>query len=201
MPAITLVMTFLVSVFPTATWAESKIMSDPFADSELAAVLLVKDRARDVEGKLGTPCEVRASNRETTTLVYRTADGALLRFVVNVSPSDVNYQLVESMTMSAEPSVPATCYTAGQASQTSLNSRVSKIHTGKGVQLRNSIEEIINLYGEPNERQIVNSQEVRLQYDLGYETDRYYQWTLTFRDGRLVEWTAEAIPFFIEVGG
>jgi hypothetical protein len=121
--------------------------------------------------------------------------------VVNVSPSDVHYRLVESMTMSAEPSVSVTCYTPSQASQASVNSGLSEIRTGRGVRLGNSIDQIMNLYGEPNEKQVVNTHEVRLRYDLGYETERYYQWTLTFRDGRLVEWTAESIPFFIEVGG
>lgn len=194
---IILVMTVL-SVFPTATRAESQIPSDPFADNELAAVILVKDKGRDVEGKLGAPCMVPASNRETISLVYRAADATFLRFVVNVSASDVNYQLVESMTMSVEPSAPVTCYTPSYAS---LNTEVSRIHTGRGIRLGDSIDQITGHYGEPNEKQVVNAQEIRLRYDLGYETDRYYQWTLTFRDGRLVEWTADAIPFFIEVGG
>ncbi|MGH7256890.1 MAG: hypothetical protein ACREIM_00815 [Nitrospiraceae bacterium] len=194
---IILVMTFL-SVLPTATRGEFQITSDPFADNELAAVILVEDKGRDVEGKLGAPCVVGASNRETISLAYRAADGTFLQFVVNVSPSDVNYQLVESMTMSVEPSVQVTCYTPSFAS---LNTGVSRIHTGRGIRLGDSIDQITGHYGEPNEKQVVNAQEVRLRYNLGYETDRYYQWTLTFRDGRLVEWTADAIPFFIEVGG
>jgi hypothetical protein len=195
---IILVMTFVVSVLPTVTWAESRITAGPFADNELAAVILVQDKGRDVEGKLGVPCVVQGSSREIISLVYRAADATFLRFVVNVSASDVNYQRVESMTMSVEPSVPVTCYTPSYAS---LNTEVSRIHTGRGIRLGDSIDQIISHYGEPTEKQVVNAQEVRLRYDLGYETDRYYQWTLTFRDGRLVEWTADAIPFFIEVGG
>lgn len=152
----------------------------------------------DVEGKLGMPCVVPASNRETNTLVYRAADGTFLRFVVNVSPSDVNYQLVESMTMSVQPTIPMTCYTP---TNTSVTSKLSRVRTGKGIELGSLLGQVLERYGEPIERQGVISREVRLQYDLGYETDRYYHWILTFRDGRLVEWTAEAIPFFIEVGG
>lgn len=195
---IAIVMTCLVSVFSTAALAETQITSDPFADDELAAVLLVQDKGRDVERKLGAPCVLQASNRETSTLVYRAADGTFLRFVVNVSPSDVNYQLIESMTMSVQPTIPMTCYTASHAS---VNGKLSRVHTARGIQLGSLLDQILELYGEPNETQIVNPQEVRLQYNLGYETDRYYQWTLTFRDGRLVDWTAEAIPFFTEVGG
>jgi hypothetical protein len=184
----------------TTVWAGVEIQQNQPDDNELASIILASDKSSDVHRKLGNPCVVPASNHETVSYVYR-GGGNYLRFVVNVSPSDVNYQLVESMTMSVAPSFPVTCYTASQAIHTSLNSGLSKIHTGRGVQLGNSLEQIINLYGEPDERQIVNNQEVRLQYDLGYETDRYYQWTLTFREGHLVEWTAESIPFFIEVGG
>ena len=196
---IILVVTFVVSVLPTVTWAESRITAGPFADNELAAVILVQDKGRDVEAKLGTPCVVPATNRETISLTYRAADSTFLRFVVNVSPSDVNYRLVESMTMSVESSVPVMCYTPSYASLE--DTEVSRVHTGRGIQLGNSIDQVTVYYGEPHEKQVVNAQEVRLRYDLGHETDRYYQWTLTFRDGRLVEWTADAIPFFIEVGG
>lgn len=195
---IILVMTFLVPVFPTSTWAESQIMPDSYGDNELAAVILVQDKGRDIEGKLGAPCVMPASNRETVSLAYRAADGTFLRYVVNVSPSDVNYQLVESMTMSVEPNIQVTCYTPSYAS---LDTGVSPIHTGRGIRLGDPIDQIISHYGEPNEKQVINARDVRLRYDLGYETDRYYEWTLAFRDGRLVEWTAQAIPFFIEVGG
>lgn len=197
-PVTVLVMTFLAPIFPSAARAESQVTPDPFADNELAAVILVRDKGRDVESKLGAPCAAPASNRETTSLVYRAADGSFLRFVVNVSPSDVDYQLVESMTMSVKPSAPVTCYTPSYAS---LHTGVSKIHTGRGLQLGDTIDQVIGHYGEPNEKQVVNTQEIHLRYDSGYESDRYYQWTLTFQDGRLVEWTAESIPFFIEVGG
>jgi len=178
--------------------AGTEMQQDQLLDSELASIILVKDQSNDVQRKLGRPCVVPASNHETVSYVYQSDDGSYLRFVVNASPSDVHYRLVESMTMSVQPTISMTCYTP---SHVSVNGKLPRIRTGKGIQLGGSLDRIRAMYGEPNDTQIVNTQEIRLQYNLGYETDQYYQWTLTFRDSRLVEWTAEAIPFFIEAGG
>ncbi|MGH7230575.1 MAG: hypothetical protein ACREJU_04360 [Nitrospiraceae bacterium] len=185
-----------VLLFTTA-WAESQVVQDQFNDNELATIVLAKDEGGDVQRKLGTPCVVPASDRQTVSYLYRTGEGNYLRFVVNVTTSDVHYQHVESMTMSLEPIVQAPCY---KSSSGSMNNQVAELHTGKGITLGDSIEEIMRFYGEPNEKQ-VNGSQVRLRYDSGFATDQYYEWSLTFRDGRLVQWTAESIPFFIEVGG
>lgn len=181
----------------TGAQAESQIEGNDFADKELATVILARDEGGDIQRKLGTPCVVPATDRQTVSYMYRTDNDNYLRFVVNVTRSDLSYQLVESMTMSVEPIVQAPCY---NSSRGSANGQLANIHTGKGIKLGESIEEILRFYGEPNEKH-VNGSQVRLRYDAGFDMDRYYEWTLIFRDGRLVEWTAESIPFFIEVGG
>jgi hypothetical protein len=140
---------------------------------------------------------VPAPNPPTVSYLYRTGDGNYLRFVANADKSDINYQLVELMTMSLEPIIQANCY---GSSRGSLNGQLAHIHTGKGIALGMPIAEVIRSYGEPNEKHVDGSR-VRFRYDAGFDTDRYYEWSLTFRDGRLVQWTAEAIPFFVEVGG
>jgi hypothetical protein len=188
----------LANLFPIGpARAGTEIQQDQLFDNELASIILLKDQSNDVQRKLGRPCVVPASNHETVSYVYRSDEGNYLRFVVNVSPSDVHYRVVESMTMSIQPTISMTCYTP---SHVSVNGKLPR-RTGKGIQLGDSLDRIRAMYGEPKDTQIVNTQDVRLQYNLGYETDQYYQWTLTFRDSRLVEWTAEAIPFFIEAGG
>lgn len=197
-PLVAAIVGGLVCSLPApAVMAESRFNQYQMADTELATIALAIDEATDVSRKLGTPCQVPGATHETISYVYRGGDGSYLRFVVNTSPSDVDYRLVESMTMSVDPIVPAACSKLGE---TAGRDHLLKVHTRKGVQLGDSIEAILRLYGEPNEQQVAGAR-TRLRYDLGYETDRYYHWILTFRDGRLVEWTAEAIPFFIEVGG
>jgi hypothetical protein len=181
----------------TPARAGTEIQQDQLFDTELASIILVEDQSNDVQRKLGRPCVVPTSNHETVSYVYQSGDGSYLRFVVNASPSDVHYRLVESMTMSVQPTISMTCYTP---SHVSVNEKLPR-RTGKGIQLGDSLDQIRAMYGDPNDTQIVNTQEIRLQYNSGYETDQYYQWTLTFRDSHLVEWTAEAIPFFIEAGG
>jgi hypothetical protein len=181
----------------TSAWAESPIEGNQLADKELATIILAKDKGGDIQRKLGMPCVVPASDQQTVSYVYRTDTDNYLRFVVNVTRSDVSYQLVESMTMSVKPIIQAPCY---NSSRRSANGQLANIHTGKGIKLGESMEEILRFYGEPNKKH-VNGSKVRLRYDAGFDMDRYYEWTLIFRDGWLVEWTAESIPFFIEVGG
>jgi len=179
-------------------WAFSEDV-ERTGDTELATIAVVKDGEMEVQRKLGsTPCARPSSNSETISYFYRTTEGSYLRFIVNETPSDVDYRLVESMTMSLEPIAPEVCYGSIDGL---LNGHSATVGTGKGLHLGDSIKKVTRLYGEPKEKFLDGPGIIRLRYDWDRELDHYYQWSLIFRDDQLVQWTVEAIPFFIEVSG
>lgn len=160
---------------PGAARAESHIEQYRYGDTELATVMLVRDRDPQVQRKLGSaPCAMPAANREAISYFYRSADGKYLRF-------EINDDGVEAMTMSLDPIVTGVCYAPV--------GRPIPISTGKGLRLGDSIERVTALYGEPKSKFAVGTL-VRFRYDSDAELDRYYEWDLVFRDGRLVEWTS-----------
>lgn len=165
----------MLSLRPLPGWAESHIEQYRFGDTQLATVVLAKDRDGEIQRKLGSqPCVVPASNRTTMSHFYRSGEGIYLRF-------DLNGDGVESMTMSLDPIVSGVCYAP--------LGRSIQVITGKGLHLGDAVEKVTQLYGEPTQMFKVGSL-VRFRYDSDGELDRYYEWDLVFRDGRLVEWTA-----------
>ena len=162
-------------LFPVTGWAENQIVRYPFGDNELATIVMPDDKVSDIVRKLASkPCEVPASNPETVSMFYRSADGTYLRF-------EVNSNGIESMVMSVDPIMAGMC-------SASL-ARSLDIGTGKGVHLGDSMEKVLRLYGEATQQFAVGSL-VRLRYYSGREQDRYYEWSLVFRKDRLVEWAA-----------
>lgn len=192
--AVMLGLVFSLGLLPILGWAESDI---GLTEAELATVVLLQDH-RGIQAKLGgTPCAAAIPhNSETASYFYRTPEGSYLRFVVNRKPSDVDYQLVESMTMSLDPIPAGVC---DRSLNGTLNGHSPNIGTAKGVRLGDSIQTVTRLYGEPKEKSPDNTGALRLRYDWDHQVDHYYEWNLVFRDGRLVQWTAEAFPVFIEV--
>jgi hypothetical protein len=183
-------------------WASSKETSELIehtGDTELATVALIKDGEGDILAKLGANhCTVPGSSQGTLAYLYRTADGRYLRFMVNKAPSDVDYGRIEAMTMSVNPVVSGACY---QPVSGSLNGHSVNVGTRFGVHLGDSIEKVKAVYGNPAETRADGSRTLTARYQWDREIDHYYDWHLVFRDGRLVEWTAEAIPYFIEMPG
>ena len=164
-----------LGLIPSAWAIEKGLAPYPFGDPELVTITLTRDREPDIVRKLGShPCVVPAPNRPLESLFYKSADGAHLRF-------DVGSDGLESMTMSADPIVSGVCYAPV--------GRSLKIETGKGVRLGDPLDNILGLYGQPTEQFAVGTL-VRCKWDTANELDRYYEWDLVFREGRLVEWSA-----------
>ena len=192
----TLSISILVLFVATPVWAQSVLVGPNVQGRSPSAIVLGRDTGADVIRKLGTPCIVQSPEKKSAFYLYR-RDGGYLTLGVNESPSDVQYQLVESIAMTVDPVVDAICYTRiGQATLGTLGDMGAE----KGARLGDSIDEVLRLYGPPAEQVTTSGSELRLRYDTGYEADRYYEWQLAFRDGRLVEWTSAVFPFFIEVG-
>src|SRR5690242_16780938 len=125
-------------LFPVTGWAENQIERYPFGDNKLATIVLPDDKVSDIGRKLASePCEVPASNPETVSMFYQSADGTYLRF-------EVNSNGIESMVMSADPIIAGVCSTPVAQS---LN-----IGTGKGVHLGDSMEKVLHLYGEATQQ-------------------------------------------------
>ena len=162
-------------LFPVNGWTESQIERYPFGDNKLATIVMPDDQVSDVVRKLASePCEVPASNPQTVSMFYRSAEGTYLRF-------EVNSNGIESMVMSVDPIIPGVC--------SAPVARSLNIGTGKGVHLGDSMERVLRLYGEATQQFAVGSL-VRFRYYSGREQDRYYEWSLVFRKDRLVEWAA-----------
>jgi hypothetical protein len=188
----------LMGLLPGNGWAFSEDV-ERTGDTELATVFLIKDGEMELMEKLGSnPCVIPGSSKDTVAYLYQTADGRYLQFVVNKASYDVDYGRVEVMTMSLNPIVSAACY---QPVGGSLDGRSLNVSTGLGVRLGDSLEKVRDVYGSPSETRSDGMPVVTVRYRWDREADHLYEWTLVFRDGQLVEWTAEAIPYFIEMPG
>ena len=162
-------------LFPVTGWAENQLERYPFGDNELATIVMPDDKVSDVVRKLASePCEVPASNPETVSMFYRSADGTYLRF-------EVNSNGIESMVMSVDPIIAGEC--------SAPVARSLNIGTRKGVHLGDSMEKVLGVYGEATQQFAVGPL-VRLRYYSGRERGRYYEWSLVFRKDQLVEWAA-----------
>ena len=163
-------MMVLLAVFPVRA-AET---ADGPADWELATVVVGKDGATEVERKLGTSsCLLPSSTGETMSYLYNvgSAQGPFfLRLEVNGH--------VDAMTISKDPPIAGVCYAPTR--------QTVPVHTGKGLRLGATIEDVVHLYGKPTESFSVGPM-TRYRYVVMY--DQSYEWDLVFRGGKLVEWT------------
>lgn len=170
---VALVVTLLL--FPVTGWTENQVERYRFGDTELATIVLPSDTVSDAVRKLASkPCEVPASNPETVSMFYQSADGTYLRF-------EVNSNGIDSMMMSVDPIIAGVC--------SAPVARSANIGTGKGVHLGDSMKKVLRLYGAATQQFAVGSL-VRLRYYSERERGRYYEWSLVFRKDRLVEWAA-----------
>lgn len=153
-------------------WAQQQ--ADGPSDWELATVVAGKDRAKDVETKLGhSPCLLPSSSGDTLSYLYNVAgkEGPLyLRLTVT------NH--VTLMTLSKDPPIAGVCY--GPVHQAILP------RTGRGLQLGATTDHVTSLYGRPAERFSVGPM-TRFRYVA--IAGRHCEWDLVFRNDRLVEWT------------
>jgi hypothetical protein len=162
-------------LFPVTGCTQIQIERYRPGDTELATIVLPGDKVSDVVRKLtNEPCEVPASNPNTVSMFYQSADGTYLRFEVSANG-------IESMTMSVDTIIAGVC--------SAPLARSLNIGTGKGVHLGDSMEKVLHLYGAPTEQFTVGSM-VRIRYYSERERGRYYEWSLVFRKDRLVEWAA-----------
>lgn len=143
-------------------------------DWVLATVVAGKDTAHEVERKLGhTACLMPNSTGDTISYLYNIT-GQKGQYYLRM---DVNGH-VDAMTVSQDPPIAGVCYAPAQVSLPAA--------TGKGIELGTTMDDVIKVYGEPNERFAVGPM-ARFRYVAMYH--RSFEWDLVFRNGRLVEWT------------
>jgi hypothetical protein len=144
------------------------------SDWGLATVVVGKDRALELEQKLGaSPCLVPSVSGESVSYLYNVGGAkgsSFLRFEVNGH--------VDAITISKDPPLAGVCYAPAPLAVS--------LATSKGLQLGATVEEVTRLYGNPTDRFSVGPL-MRFRYVAVY--DRSYEWDLVFRNGRLVEWT------------
>ncbi|WP_447972204.1 hypothetical protein [Nitrospira sp. Kam-Ns4a] len=148
---------------------------DRVGDIELASIVLGQDGPAEVERKLGrSPCLIPSASGETVSYLYnvQSSEGrSYLRLEVN--------SLVDAITLSTDPPLTGVCYGPVR--------RNVPIRTKKGLQLGMTTDEVLRIYGKPQETFAVGAL-VRFRYQA--MLDRPYEWDLVFRNGRLVEWSA-----------
>jgi len=144
-------------------------------DREFATVVVGKDRAPDVERKLGdAPCLVPSERNETVSYFYNVPGAEGHHYYLRL---EVNGK-VDAITVAKDPPLTGVCYAPVR--------QTVAVRTGKGLQLGATTEEVIRLYGKPTENFSVGPI-VRFRYLA--VLDQQHEWDLVFRNGHLVEWT------------
>lgn len=143
-------------------------------DLELATIVVGRDGVPEIERKLGpSPCLVPSVSNESVSYLYHAhgVDG----------PSYLRVEIaghVEAITLSKDPPLVGVCYAP-------LHHTVP-LQTGRGVHLGSTPEEVMHIYGRPNEMFSFGLIS-RFRYEVMLEHP--FEWDLVFRDGHLVEWT------------
>ncbi len=166
-------------------------------EAVLHGVVLLQDRAFELERKLGAPACLVTANPTRTLYIYRTEDGNFLNFSVNTASSHVDYDRVDAIGMIRTQALPSACR---KTVPTSNVLHPVQIDSHNGVRLGDSVDQILERYGQPDALQ-KDGVLVRMTYSQDQGANHLIKWKLGFEDNRLVEWSAEAFLVFYEVAG
>lgn len=178
---------------PTAT----EPAQSPFGDVRVQGVVLLQDRASDLERKLGAPACLITGHPARTLYVYRTDEGNVLGFSINTASAHVDVGKLDGVSMMERQALPPACQ---KILPTSAVPRSVPSDSHHGLRLGDSVDRIVQRYGRPDTVSTHGNQ-VRMIYGREQGFDHHLRWTLDFQDDRLIEWKVEAFPVFYELAG
>jgi hypothetical protein len=168
------------------------------ADLATNAVLAGQPYDQELTHQLGKPlCVMHDSQAGTASYYFQSGSGASLKVVVNETRWAVDFSKVIAVKVTTSVLLPNGC--AG-LTHASLPTNAFQLASGRGhVQLGDSLDQVMQLFGNP-EPTSKHEGLVRLEYSWDRDLYRVDNWTLSFREGHLVEWTIRTLPVFFEVG-
>jgi hypothetical protein len=154
---------------------------------------------QDFAEQLGKPlCVTHDIKAATASYYFQPGNGASLKIVVNEARWAVDFWHVIAVHV-ATSALPVGC--VGLTQRASFYGNTYQLVTDRGhVQLGDSLDHATQVLGDP-ESNIRHDGMVRLEYSWDRDLYKIDLWTLSFREGHLVEWTIRTLPVFYEVGG
>jgi hypothetical protein len=177
------------------------LTSAPVGAADLAtnAQLAGQPYSQELSQQLGKPlCVIHDTKRKTASYYFQAGNGASMKIVVNEAPWAVDFWHVIAVHVTTSALPPTGCVGLTQAS---FYGNVYQLVADQGnVRLGDPLNHAMQVLGKPesdNQRDGM----VHLEYSWDRDLYKVDQWTLSFREGHLVEWTIRTLPVFYEVGG
>lgn len=150
--------------------------SQDMSSNQGIPLVVGQDTLADMERKLGPACVVPSVTSPVSSYLYRITHrgkASFLRLEVG--------EHLDAITLAHDPPLTGVCYAPMR--------QQGVVMTKKGIQLGMSKEQIRARYGRPSEEFTVGPL-TRLRY--AAYLDRPYEWSLVFRNDRLVEWSVSS---------
>jgi hypothetical protein len=177
------------------------LMAAPADAEDLATNMALAGQPADqaLTPQFGKPlCVSHDASAGTASYYFQSGHGAIMTVVVNELHWALDSSHVIAVTVTTNPLLLNGC--AGPT-QASMHNDTFQLAASAGhLQLGDSLDHTTRILGKP---ETTSGQDGLIGLEYSWDRDLYHKdlWTLSFRDGRLVEWTIRTAPVFYEVGG